>query len=34
MSLIATVLFKEPGFGTWCIPGGCNMPMALCWQML
>ena len=27
MSLIATVLFKEPGFGTW-------VPMALCWQLL
>ena len=30
MSLVATVLFKELSFGTW----GCNMPMALCWQML
>ena len=34
MSLIATVLFKEPGFGTWAHTWGCNMPMALCWQML
>ena len=34
MSLIATVLFKEPGFGTWVHTWGCNMPMALCWQML
>ena len=29
MSLIATVLFKEPGFGTWVHTWGCNMPMAL-----
>ena len=34
MSLIATVLFKEPGFGTWVHTWGCNMPMALCWQLL
>ena len=34
MSLIATVLFKGPGFGTWVHTWGCNMPMALCWQML
>ena len=34
MSLIATVLFKEPSFGTWVHTWGCNMPMALCWQML
>ena len=34
MSLIATVLFKEPGFGTWVHTWGYNMPMALCWQML
>ena len=33
-ALIATVLFKEPGFGTWVHTWGCNMPMALCWQML
>ena len=33
MSLIATVLFKEPGFGTWVHTWGCNFPMALCWQM-
>ena len=29
MSLIATVLFKEPGFGTWVHTWGCNMPMAV-----
>ena len=29
MSLIATVLFKEPSFGTWVHTWGCNMPMAL-----
>ena len=34
MSLIATALFKEPGFGTWVHTWGYNMPMALCWQML
>ena len=34
MSLIATVLFKEPSFGTWVHTWGCNMPMALCWQLL
>ena len=35
MSLVATVLFKEnPSFGTWVHTWGCNMPMALCWQML
>ena len=33
MSLIATVLFKEPSFGTWGHTFGCNFPMALCWQM-
>ena len=27
-------MFKEPGFGTWVHTWGCNMPMALCWQML
>lgn len=30
MSLIATLLFKTPSFGTW----GMNMPMALIWQLL
>lgn len=34
MSLVATILFKEPSFGTWVHTWGCNMPMALCWQML
>jgi len=34
MSLIATILFKEPSFGMWVHTWGCNMPMALCWQML
>lgn len=34
MSLIATLLFKEPGFGTWVQTRGCNMPMALIWQLL
>ena len=33
MSLIATVLFKEPSFGTWVHTFGCNFPMALCWQI-
>ena len=36
MSLVATVtvLFKKPSFGMWVHTWGCNMPMALCWQML
>ncbi|WP_191400266.1 DUF2798 domain-containing protein [Flavonifractor sp. An306] len=34
MSLIATLLFKEPSFGTWVHTFGCNMPMALIWQLL
>ena len=34
MSLVATLLFKEPSFGTWVHTWGCNFPMALCWQML
>lgn len=33
MSLVATLLFKEPSFGTWVHTWGCNFPMALCWQM-
>ena len=33
MSLVATVLFKEPSFGMWAHTFGCNFPMALCWQM-
>ena len=28
MSLVATVLFKEPSFGMWVHTWGCNMPMA------
>lgn len=34
MSLIATLLFKQPSFGTWVQTLGCNMPMALIWQLL
>ena len=34
MSLIATLLFKEHSFGTWVRTFGCNMPMALIWQLL
>ncbi len=34
MSLIATLLFKQPGIGTWAQTFGCNMPMALIWQLL
>lgn len=34
MSLVATLLFKEPSFGTWVQTFGCNMPMALIWQLL
>lgn len=34
MSLIATLLFKKPSFGTWVQTWGCNMPMALIWQLL
>ena len=34
MSLIATLLFKEPNFGTWIKTWGMNMPMALIWQLL
>ena len=34
MSLIATLLFKEPSFGTWVQTCGMNMPMALIWQLL
>lgn len=34
MSLIATLLFKEPSFGTWVHTWGYNMPMALIWQLL
>lgn len=34
MSLIATLLFKEPSFGTLVQTWGCNVPMALIWQLL
>lgn len=33
MSLIATLLFKTPSFGTWIQTWGMNFPMAVCWQM-
>ncbi len=34
MSLVATLLFKEPSFGTWVHTWGMNMPAALIWQLL
>ena len=34
MSLIATLLFKTPSFGTLIQTWGMNMPMALIWQLL
>lgn len=33
MSLIATLLFKAPSFGTWIHTWGMNMPCAILWQM-
>ncbi len=33
MSLIATILFKQPSFGTWVQTWGMNMPMAFIWQL-
>lgn len=33
MSLIATILFKTPSFGTWIQTWGMNFPMAICYQM-
>ena len=33
MSLIATVLFKEPSFGGWIRTWAMNFPMAICYQM-
>ena len=33
MSLIATFLFKTPGFGIWVETFALNFPMAICWQM-
>ncbi len=34
MSLIATLLFKEPSFAVWIKTWALNMPMALIWQLL
>ena len=34
MSLIATLLFKTPSFGTCIQTWGMNMPVALIWQLL
>lgn len=33
MSLIATLLFKTPSFGTWVQTFAMNFPMAICYQM-
>ena len=33
MSLIATILFKEPSLGTYIQTWGMNFPAAVCWQM-
>ena len=33
MSLIATILFKKPSFGTWIRTWAMNFPMAICYQM-
>lgn len=33
MSLVATILFKTPSFGTWIQTWGLNFPMAICYQM-
>ncbi len=33
MSLVATILFKEPSFGTWVQTWGMNMPVAFIWQL-
>lgn len=33
MSLIATLLFKEPSFGTWIQKWAMNFPMAILYQM-
>ena len=33
MSLIATILFKEPGIGTWLQTWAMNFPMAILYQM-
>lgn len=34
MSLVATLLFKEPSLGTWVQTFGLNLPAALLWQLL
>ena len=33
MSLVATILFKTPSFGTWVKTWAMNFPMAICYQM-
>lgn len=33
MSLVATILFKEPSFGAWIKTWACNFPMAICYQL-
>lgn len=33
MSLVATILFKEPSFGTWVKTWAMNFPMAILYQM-
>jgi hypothetical protein len=33
MSLIATLLFKTPSFGTWVQTWAMNFPMAICYQL-
>jgi hypothetical protein len=33
MSLIATILFKTPSFGTWVQTWAMNFPMAICYQL-
>lgn len=33
MSLVATLLFKKPSFGTWVQTLGMNFPMAIFWQL-
>ena len=33
MSLVATILFKTPSFGTWVQTWAMNFPMAICYQM-
>ena len=33
MSFVATILFKEPSFGTWVKTWAMNFPMAILYQM-